>query len=87
MEFTKIMLHLIILITAVPVGWFLAKLSKEELVPGKRWFKVIIYSLIIIGLVFFLSYRDMPILLALAYMAIITYMSVYKSKDKKFTSN
>lgn len=86
MSFTTFIINLVVLLTAIPVGLFLAYLTKEELVPGRKWFIVILYTLIIVLLVFLLAYRDIPIILALVYMIIVTYMSFFKSKNPKFIS-
>ena len=50
-----ILLSIIILLTAIPVGWLLAWLFNDELVDGKKWFYVILYSLVIILIVVSIS--------------------------------
>jgi len=79
-----ILLNIAILLTAIPVGYVLAWLCRDELVDGRKWFKMIIYILVILLIVFLLVYKDASILFSLMYMLIITYISLFKSKDKGF---
>jgi len=70
---------LIVLLTAIPIGLFLAWLCKDELVIGRKWFKVIIgsFSVLLLGSLIF--YRNLSVLLSLGYMLIVTYVSLHKS--------
>ena len=85
MEIIQILLHIGIMLTAIPIGWLLAWLTRDELVDGKRWFNLIIYALILILIVMFFVWRDISIILALIYMVVVTVVSLYKGGDKKFT--
>ncbi|MBU3912888.1 MAG: hypothetical protein KKB21_04970 [Nanoarchaeota archaeon] len=74
----------LMLATSFPVGYLLAYLCKEELVNGRRWFKLISWlsAGLILGLLVF--YRDFSVILTLAYICIVSLISVHKSFDKKF---
>lgn len=80
MELISILVDVLILITAIPVGLFLAWLCSDELKDGKKWFRLIFYALVLIGIVFLLVYRNILILMSLAYMVIITAVSLWKGK-------
>ena len=71
-------MNTLIFLTSIPVGYFLAWLTKEELEPGRKWFKLFIYILVIIIAVALLFYRDLPIMLSLGYMVVITLVSLYR---------
>jgi len=79
-----VLIYAVILLSALPVGWVLAWLCKEELVDGKKWFKLMIVSFIVLGGVSFIVFRDLPIALSLGYMVLVTGVSLFKGNDKKF---
>jgi|TARA_B100002003_G_C14054793_1_gene507928 hypothetical protein len=41
-EIIKLFIGILVLISAFPIGSYLAKITKEELKQGKKWFKLII---------------------------------------------
>jgi len=75
------LLYAVVLLTSIPIGLFLAWLCSDELFDGRRWFKLILYSLVIVFVVILLVYRNIPIMLSLVYMIIITLISLYKGKQ------
>lgn len=77
-----IALYLGLMLTALPIGIFLAWLCKDELRAGRKWFFVILYSLVISILVFLLVWSNVPILLSLSYMVIVTFVSLFKSVNQ-----
>lgn len=80
------MLLLIVLLCAIPAGFLLAKLTKEELKQGRNVFKaIIITSLIIAAISIFLplsSDNKQFIITSMLFAAILTFISV-KKPDKK----
>ena len=72
------------MLTAIPVGWFLAWLTKDELVSGRKWFRIIFYVLVIVLVVVVLVWKDTPTSMALGYMILVTAMSLFLGKNKKF---
>ena len=79
-----LILSLGLLLTAIPIGLMLAWLCKDELVLGRKWFVVIITSFSFLLLASLIFYRNFSILLSLSYMIVVTYISLHKSKNKKF---
>jgi len=79
-----ILLNIFILLTAVPAGYFLAWLCKDELVDGRKWFKIILYCLFVILIGVLIFYRSLNVILAVVYMIIVTFIALWKGKDKKF---
>lgn len=82
----KELIVILILITSVPVGHFLAWLTKEELKDGRRWFNlIIIISLIhaVITGILNINYK-LSIILALIYIIIVSFISWKLSFNKKF---
>lgn len=80
----KILLNILILLTAIPVGYFLAWLCKDELVDGRKWFKIILVCLFVCLVLFLIFYRNLNAILAVVYMIIVTFISLLKGQDKKF---
>ena len=76
------LLEILILILAVPAGYILAYLTKDELVQGRIWFKMIILvSAVLAGIFLFL---DLAVSLTLAFVLIVTLICLIKSHDKRF---
>ena len=80
-----ILLAILILISSFPSGYLLAYLCKDELVQGRKWFKLLalISSLLAIVFLFF----NLTIALTLIFIAIVSLISLAKSWDKKFTKS
>ena len=78
-----LILNLIVLATAFPVGWFLAWLCSDEIVPYRRYMLVTLYLLIIVGFMFAVFFFRMSILLSFVYMVIVMFMLLRKPKIKK----
>jgi len=87
MGLTSILLYFVALLTALPMGYLLAALCRDELADGRKWFKLIIYCSVILVMGFLLFYRKLPIILSLIYLIILAGISIYLSKDKKFMLN
>lgn len=77
---TQILLYIFVLATALPVGLLLAWLCADELLAGKKWFKIILYSLVLIDVIFLLFYRNIAILTSLVYMILITGISMFRAR-------
>ncbi len=84
MAISTIMLSFGVLLTALPIGWMLAWLCKDELVQGRKWFVRIIISFSALFLASLIFYRNVSVLFSLSYMVVVTYVSLHKSKDEKF---
>lgn len=72
-------LYIFALVLAIPVGFLLANLCKDELSNGKRWFRLIIICLfpwILVSLIFFKSIVS----LTLAFALVLFIVLLVKSK-------
>lgn len=81
MEILSAILYLLAMATAIPVGLFLAWLCDDEIVDGQKWFRIILYFLVLVGIVFLFVYQNIPMLLSLVYMIIVTCVSIFKGRD------
>jgi len=72
--------------TKVPIGNYLAKLTKEELKSGQKWFKLIIF-ICLIGAVISLIYRNDIFLFEFLFIAIVTSRSLKIKKQKPAQKN
>lgn len=68
-------LSIIFLALGIPIGNFLAKITKEELKSGKKWFKLFMIFCLI-GAVISLFFRNDVIFFGLLFMAIVTSRSI-----------
>ena len=80
-EAFKIIIGIVVLAFGIPIGNFLAKMTREELKSGQIWFKIIIIFSIV-GAVLALVFRDDVLLFTLPFIAIVTSKSLVKKKTK-----
>ena len=80
-EAFKIIIGIVVLAFGIPIGNFLAKMTREELKSGQIWFKIIIIFSIV-GAVLALVFRDDVLLFTLPFIAIVTSRSLVKKKTK-----
>jgi len=67
-----------ILVFAIPAGFLLSWLAKDELKEGKKWFKALFVISLILTLVFFV-YGISYAALTSAFVAIVSLISMIKS--------
>ena len=74
----------ILLILAIPAGFLIAWMARDELVQGREWFRgLVIAPLALAGLFWLLGISYLcP---TLVFIAIISFISFVKSKDRKWT--
>ena len=77
MQYTNFVLGIILLVLGIPIGNVLAKLTKEELKSGQKWFKIIIL-LSLIGAIVGLALNNDIVLFSFAFIAIVTSRSLKK---------
>jgi len=82
----KEVLIIVVLLTSLPVGWLLAYLTREELVAGRVYFKLIAIISTILIIIFLITNikNKSEIILGLAYLILISLVSFKLSFDKKF---
>jgi len=74
-EIYKLIIGIAFLILGIPIGNLLAKVTKEELKKGKRWFRLLII-LSLIGAIAFLILGNDALLFGLLFIAIVTSRSL-----------
>jgi len=82
----EVIIYIILLATALPVGAYLAKLCDDELVKDRRYFRLMSYTFLILALIFLIFYDNSSIILSLIYMVLLFEVMIYQSrkiKDKK----
>lgn len=78
------MTEIVLLALAIPAGYLLAWMTRDELVYGREWFRaLIIISVALSGLSWLFGFRQSS--LSLIFIAIISFISFVKSKDKRWT--
>lgn len=75
-------LAVIMLVFAVPIGDLLAKITKEELRLGKKWFKILVVSSLMLSILFlFIGKQDL--FFTLLFIAIMTSRSLETKRIRK----
>ncbi len=78
----KIILGAITLLLSIPLGLFLAYLTRDELVGGRKYFKLIIFISGLTGIIFL--FFNLEVSLSLFFIFITTLICLKKSYDKNF---
>lgn len=78
----KEVLIVIILISAVPLGYLLAYLCRDELKQGRKWFKLLVFVSVLLAVIFL--FFNLAIALTLFFISIVSLISLIKSYDKRF---
>ncbi len=81
-EILNLIIGIVMLILGIPIGNWLAKITKEELTVGQKWFRLIIIISLIIGFIGLIIGNDI-ILFSFFFIAIVTSRSLKKRKKTK----
>ena len=81
-EWLKFILGVVVLALGIPIGDWIAKVTKEELKAGQIWFKLIII-ICLVGSLLFLILGEDDVLFALLFIAIVTSRSLVAKKKRK----
>jgi hypothetical protein len=81
----KLLLNILLIITAIPAGWFLAWLCKDEII-FRKWFYILFYLSLFMVLMLIILARPIYEILTCVYLVIILVIALIKGKDKKFLS-
>ena len=73
-------IEIIILILAVPVGYLIAWMARDELENGKKWFRILII-ISVIGAIGFWLYGRRAEALTSGFIVIVSLISLLKSKS------
>ncbi|MBS3091039.1 hypothetical protein J4217_01150 [Candidatus Pacearchaeota archaeon] len=73
--------NIIFLVLAIPIGYLIAYWCKDELVDGRKWFRILIIVSIIGALGFYL-FGFSYISLTFGFILIVSLISLIKSNDK-----
>lgn len=80
------LIEITILLLAIPIGYLITWLAKDELILGRKWFKLIILTSIILG-IFYYFIGNSTMMLTNLFIAILSVVSLMKSYDKKWTKS
>ncbi len=71
LEIVKLGVGILILLLGFPIGSYLAKITKEELSSGQKWFKLIIITSLTGGVIGLIISNDV-LMFSLFFIAIVT---------------
>jgi len=74
-------LELIFLALAIPAGFFIASITKDELSSGQKYFKILICASLVVGALSFL-YGKIYISWTMGFILIVSLISLKKSFGK-----
>ena len=74
-EIWKILISLAVLLLGIPIGNFLAKITKEELKVGRGWFKLLMF-IGIVGGVISLIFQNDSLMFTFFFIAIVSCRSL-----------
>jgi len=77
------LIHLLVLLTSIPAGIVLAKLTKEELKSGRSWFESLTILAFVAGFVFLMS-KNYVVALSFFYISIVSIISLLLSHGRIF---
>ena len=77
-------LEIIVLVLAIPVGFLIAWLARDELLQGKPYFRILMIISILTGIWFWLT-GFMVITWIAGFIFIVSLISLVKSEDKRWT--
>jgi len=77
MSFINLLIGVVILLLGFPIGNYLAKITKEELKVGQKWFKLIVIISILCAIVSLIILNDV-LLFAFLFITIVTSRSLIK---------
>ena len=80
-ETIRILLGILILLAGIPIGNFLAKITKEELSQGQIWFKLIVLTGFI-GSIVSLILRNDVLFFTFLFIVIVTSRSLKQRRRK-----
>jgi hypothetical protein len=72
------------LAAAFPLGYLISWMARDELLVGRKWFKVLCTGFAMIGILFLL-FKNYSITLSSFFIFILSAVSHKKSFDKKWT--
>lgn len=81
-EITKFLIGIVVLLLGFPIGRFLARITKEELKSGRKWFRLGII-LLSVGAVISLIIRNDVLLFTFLFMVIVISESMKSKKSGK----
>ena len=76
-DVTNILIGVVILILGIPIGNYLARVTKEELKGGKLWFKALIV-VSLMGAIISLILKNDAFLFSFLFISIVTSRSLIK---------
>ncbi len=74
---TNLLIGIAVLILGYPIGIFLARVTKEELASGRKYFRIIVFLSLIGGVVGLILGNDI-LLFSMFFVAIVTSRSLRK---------
>lgn len=82
----QLILNIVVILLAIPVGYLIAYLCKDELVAGRRYFRGLVIAGFVLGVTFYL-FGYSVIALTCFFIVIVSFISYIKGNDKTWTNH
>ena len=79
------LLEIIILLLAIPVGFLIAYLARDELVQGRKWFRALIVLFGLLAVIFFALKLNVEGFTSV-FIVVFSAVSYWKSFNKRWTT-
>ncbi len=76
-ELTNLIIGIVVLILGIPIGSFLAKMTKDEQKLGQKWFKLIIIIAVLGAIINLIAGNDV-LLFGFLFITVVTGMNLRK---------
>ena len=80
----RMLIEIILLLLAIPVGFLIAWMANDELVAGRKWFVALIIVSLVVGIWFTLT-ENYIVALTCGFILVVSFISYLKSFDRKWT--
>lgn len=79
MSYTNLLIGILILLLGIPIGNLLAKITREEVVQGQAWFKLVSFAGLLGTLIGLVIGND-TLLFSFAFIAVVSSRSIKSKK-------
>jgi len=76
--------EIILLVLAIPAGFLIAWMARDELAEGRKWFRAMVIASLTLAILFWIL-GFVYISLTLIFITIVSFISLIKSRDKIWT--
>lgn len=77
--------EILILALAIPVGFLIAYLARDELIAGRKWFLALALLSVLFGIFSYLFLGNLEVALSCYFVSIVSLVSMTAGRNKRWT--